>query len=113
MQEQYQAAVEILSEKVTQFENWYECRNLIPAVECIASESAREVAWRMGGNKNYSTIDQSEELSGQVQQAAEKEIKKMLFSLRDQLEVEDFRKCITVLEELYQCNENQKKGEQT
>lgn len=101
MNRQYEAASVILEEAVAEYGNWLECRNLLPAIQKISEAAAEDVNWRMGKAIQKLSTGEKEtlELKQAVVTASEKVINRMLFSLRDELEPEVFRRCIEILEE--------------
>lgn len=97
--ENIEQAQKILQENVQKFMNWYECRNLVPRVAECAKGAAEDITWRMKGN--WRGLEQKSYLQAAelVHISAQKTIAHMLYRLRDELEPEEFRKCLDILEE--------------
>lgn len=100
MHSQYKKAEHILRQEIQSFFDWYQCRDLVPRIQGIGTETAAELVWRMGKylkELNLPETDQ-ENLQKHLQETAEKVIDKLLFELRDQSEPESIRKIVEILE---------------
>lgn len=87
-----------IEQGIEEFRNWYECRELVPLIQKIASLSAADVCGRL--EKPFKEIEETERerLLAAVESSADKVIARMLFALRDELEVETFQECLEILE---------------
>lgn len=103
MRHQYQLAEKILSEEIQKFLDWQECRNLVPRIQQIGADAAKELVWRM--EKFFRNLDlpetQKELLRRQLEETTEKVVDKLLFELRDQAEQETLQRTIEILEKVY------------
>lgn len=101
MEKQYEMAASMLEEAAKEYENWLECRDLLPGIRKISATSAEETVWRLKGKVQQTVPEEKKqkELLEYTAEAAEKVISHLLFALRDELEPETFRKCIEILEE--------------
>ncbi len=103
MRHQYQLAEKILSEEIQKFLDWQECRNLVPRIQQIGADAAKELVWRM--EKFFRNLDlpeaQKELLRRQLEKTTEKVVDKLLFELRDQAEQETLQRTIEILEKVY------------
>lgn len=109
MRRQYQQAEKILSGEIQKFLDWQECRNLVPRIQQIGADAARELVWRM--EKTFQKLDlpetDKEGLRKQLESTAGKVVDKLLFELRDQAQQETLQKTVEILEQVYG---EQKKG---
>ena len=100
MQRQYEHARDIIEEAMQEYFSWQECRDLIPRIQNIGAAFSEELLWRMGGTLQNLTLEQEEEqrLKTDLERTAEKVLDKLLYQLRDQLEVSAFRDCLDALD---------------
>lgn len=103
IKENIKAARKILEVQMKEFLNWYECRDVIPKIQTISSEAANDMEQRMQKIIKKLAINEREqvELGQQLDLAATKVVKKMIFGLRDTISQPAFRECIEGLEKLY------------
>lgn len=101
MKEQYEKASALLEEGVLEYINWYFSRDLIPAIEKIGSNAAKDVSWRLRVSRFAEEKEKQEFLREAVEDSSGKVIRHMLFSLRDKLSPESLNKILQVLEEEY------------
>ena len=91
----------ILKEHMDEFRTWYYFREWIPAVQRIGKTAGRITNAKL--TKVYREIDQAleepEELKRNVRKAAEKSVTKILYGLKNHLSPEQWKDCITALEE--------------
>lgn len=92
------AAEQILKQKLAEFKDWYECRDLIPRMQQVGRQAAEEICWRMGRGFGRLSREEQEQLTGIAMESAQKVVDKMLFALRDELKTEELIKCLEVLE---------------
>lgn len=90
----------IIRENMKVFYDWLGGREWIPRIQDLQRETAEELVWR--ARKALKTLDVEEdkktEFNNQLKKTSEKVMGKVLFSLRNNLEDEEFQKCISVLE---------------
>lgn len=103
MRSQVLAAEAVIEEKIKEFQSWHDCRDLIPRVQKISGQAARDAVWRTG--KTVSGLMLSEHARSQLELAMEeataKVVGKLMFELRDSLDTEQFRECVDALEQVY------------
>lgn len=102
MQQRKQKAEAILSQRLSEFWEAKECRELVPRIWQIGQRAAEDVRWRMGRElKQLSLSNEEQQLAGlKVQESAKKVIGKMLFALRDELGKEELERCVEVWERM-------------
>lgn len=97
---QKEEAEKILEERITEFKDWYECRDLIPRMQQIGCLAAEEICWRMGRGMGQFSIEEQDKINGMLKESAQKVIDKMLYTLRDELQGEELLKCLKILEHI-------------
>ncbi len=97
-------AQQILDEQMEEFEQWYECRDVIPKIQEIKDSAVEDFNWRLQKIMRELPMESGEkaELKEEMSSAAGKVIAKMLFTLRDHVAQESFRECVEVLSQMYQ-----------
>lgn len=101
MLKQYREASAIIEDGVSEYMSWLECREFLPVIGLISRKAGEEVSWRMGKTiqKMKEAKEERQELTQAVSSASEKVIQHMLFLLRDEMEPEQFRNCLEILQE--------------
>ncbi len=92
--ENLEKAKNILNEYIESFYKWYYNKDLLGSIFEIGQKFSQDSIARV----NKFLDDKNKEY---LEVASKKEIEKLIFCLRDNLEVEDFKKVINVLEEKY------------
>ena len=97
-------AKEILEEFIQEFHTWYDCRDLIPIVNKVSAQAANDVTLRLTKpmRKLEAVESQKEDLEKAIDTAATKVVNKLLFCLRDNLDVEAFRDCVEAVARMYE-----------
>lgn len=103
MRRQIQAAERIAEEMEGEFLSWAACRDLIPKVQRISHLAARDAVWRTGKAVKELGLSKTEQanLEQTMENATTKVIGKLMFELRDSLNIDTFRECLEVLEQVY------------
>lgn len=101
MKEQYEKASALLEEGVLEYTGWYFSRDLIPAIEKIGSNAAKDVSGRLRFSRFAEGKEKQEILKEAVEDSSGKVIRHLLFVLRDKLSPESLIKIIQILEEEY------------
>lgn len=103
MRRQVQAAEAVMEEKIKEFQSWYDCRDLIPRVQKISGQAARDAVWRTGKTVNGLMLSEHarNQLELAMEEATAKVVGKLMFELRDSLDTERFRECVNALEQVY------------
>ncbi len=106
MRRQYQQAQKILEDEIQKFEDWQQCRDLVPRIQQIGADTAKELVWRL--EKPFRNLDvpeqQKELFQKQLQDTASKVVGKLLFELRDQAEQETLRRTVEIMENIYKSS---------
>lgn len=92
---------ELLSEYVNEFKQWYQFRNLVSTVDDISNIVSDITDAKL--TKVYKTIDlskeQQESLQYNVQMATKKAVSKIIFGLRDVLQIDQCEEVLKALEQ--------------
>ena len=96
---QQQEAERILSQKAAEWNDWCACRDLIPRMQQVGREAAKELCWRMQRVTGAFPKEQQQMLSAALDESAQKVIGKILYTLRDGLAREEMRRCVELLEQ--------------
>lgn len=94
LQAQLKQAECLLAEQEQKFHNWLEGRDLLPKMDEIGDSFAEDVLFRIGASLKSLPKEQRELVQSEVHSAAAKEIKKLLFHLRDDVGADTFRRCV-------------------
>lgn len=97
LQLQLEAAERMLAEQERKFVNWLGGRDLLPKMERIGDAFGEEVLFRMGAILKTLPPEEQELTRAAVQSAAAKEIRKVLFHLRDDIGAETFSQCVDAI----------------
>ncbi len=99
MRRQQEKAMALIEEGTEEFESWFECRELIPAVNRIAGAAAADICGRLEKPFRQTQTGQREKLLEAVAGSSHKVAARMLFALRDGLDTDTFRECLEILEQ--------------
>lgn len=92
---------ELLSEYVDEFKQWYQFRNLASTVDGISDIVSEITDAKL--TKVYKSIDiskeQQERLQSNVQMATKKAVSKIIFGLRDVLQIDQCEEVLKALEQ--------------
>lgn len=104
-----QKAREILQEFLKEFRRWYECGDLVPVIQQISAQASKDVELRLKKPLRQIQIadKEREELENAVQMAASKVMNKILFGLKEQLDVSTWRECVEAAARIYPEEEGQ------
>lgn len=97
---QREAAGAILSKKLAEFKDWYECRELVPRMQQIGRQAAEDICWRMGRVGLECMQDDRERFFQILNESSAKAVDKLLFALRDGLPREELYHCVEILENI-------------
>lgn len=98
LRSQLAQAEEMLQEQKTRFINWVECRDLLPKVEEISERFAGEMSLRMTPAMKALPESQREAMTAAAEDAARKEMKKVIFAVRDESGIDAFRQLVSALD---------------
>ncbi len=93
-----QAAGHLLQQRIQEFWDWQECRQIVPRIQRIGRGTAKEVCWRMGGKLSAFSATEREQIKDMAAQSAEKSVSRLLFALRDHMGREELEHCMDLLE---------------
>ncbi len=72
---------------------------MIPRMQQVGREAAKELCWRMQRVTGAFPKEQQQMLSAALDESAQKVIGKILYTLRDGLAREEMRRCVELLEQ--------------
>lgn len=98
MKREWKKAHELIEEGIEEFQNWYECRGLVPIAQKIATLAAEDMCGRL--EKPFGKVEEGRrrELLKTVGESGEKVTASLLYALRDELDTDMFRRCLEILE---------------
>lgn len=99
----------LLREKTQEFQNWYDAKDVVPMLLQISEKASEDVMARVTGQirknlpvfqKNMEEADlaAAEEI---VRKSVQKVVNKLMFSVRDSVDVSTFRDCVDAMSDLY------------
>lgn len=106
---QMKDAEAILEQKIEEWKDWCECRELIPRMQKVGREAAEELCWRMRRVTGALSRSEQEMLDAALNDSAQKVVDKMLYTLRDGLAREELYQCVELLEHIRYEKNAQKK----
>lgn len=92
---------ERIGKNIQEYIVWYESRDAVPLMLELSRAAARDAAARVGKPIRRAAPDQYEAIGTAIEQAVAKVVNKLLFSIRDGVDVETFRQCIDEMKKLY------------
>lgn len=94
---------EILKTKIEEFISWYECRDIIPIVQTVSENAAKDVGLRIDKTIKKLGIDctDKELLSTTIHSATNKVVSKLMFGLRDNVSATTFQECMEALKNIF------------
>lgn len=98
---QRQEAEKILSQKLAEWNDWCECRDLIPRMQQVGRQASKELCWRMRRVTGSLHEEEQQMLLEALDDSAQKVVDKILYTLRDGLGREELRRCVEVLEQIH------------
>jgi len=99
-------AKEILKLYISEFENWYLCRDLIPDINKIRKEAAININWKLNRYIKKLNVDddEKEKLKSAIENAANNVVGKIMFNLRDNIEPKILKDCINIIKKGFEQN---------
>ncbi len=96
MKAQMAEAEKLMEETLDEFVSWYECRDFVPLIKKISHEAAKDTSWRMGQTfqKMHIENDERRQLENAVEKTSQKVVQKLMFELRDQVNIDTLRECL-------------------
>ena len=99
----------LLREKTQEFQNWYDAKDVVPMLLQISGKASEDVMARVTGqirkslpafqgNVEEADLAAAEEI---VQKSVQKVVNKLMFSVRDSVDVSTFRDCVDAMSDLY------------
>lgn len=100
----------LLREKTQEFQNWYDARDVVPMLLQISERASEDVMARVTGqlrkslpvlqeNMEEADMAAAEEI---VRKSVQKVVNKLMFSVRDSVDVSTFRDCVDAMSDLYE-----------
>lgn len=102
-------ARKLLYEKTQEFQSWYDAKDVVPMLLKISEKASEDVMARVTGQLRKS-LPALQENVGEADQAAvqkivrtsvQKVVNKLMFSVRDSVDVSTFRDCVDAMSDLY------------
>lgn len=94
-------AEQLLEEKVQEFQSWYDAKDVVPMLLQVSEKASEDVLARIDGRLRKKIPGQQEEVEKIVREAVQKVVNKIMFSVRDSVDVSAFRDCVDAMTELY------------
>ena len=94
-------AEKLLEEKVQEFQSWYDAKDVVPMLLQVSEKASEDVLARIDGRLQKKIPGQQEEVEDIVREAVQKVVNKIMFSVRDSVDVSAFRDCVDAMTELY------------
>ncbi|MCD8365382.1 MAG: glutamyl-tRNA reductase [Clostridiales bacterium] len=93
----------ILNAQMDDFFTWYHCMDVIPQIEELKQQMARDLSPRLRKELRKLPLDCDDRqyLTCEIEAAEKRAANKLLFGLRDNLDPQTFRKCLDCLTQLY------------
>ena len=103
LRECVEQARKILKEYIQEFTTWYDCRDLIPVIQEICTNAAKDVGLRIHKEVSHLQIDTQEKdrLEKTIDKAASKVANKLMFDLRENLSMDTWRECVEAIAKIY------------
>lgn len=103
LQEVLMQADVILHKYKIEYENWYQSKDLVPHLMSLSKKAAKDVRFRIEKSVRKVVAEtERDELENVIEQATQKVINKIMFEMRDTMNVETFRDCVGAMENLYE-----------
>lgn len=83
----------LLNEELRDFATWYDCRDLLPLAERLSERFAKDMLFRLDGL--------GPEAAPRIEDAAAKQVRRLLFAIRDEAGAAVFRDCLEAVEKFY------------
>lgn len=107
-------AEQLLKERTQEFQNWYDARDIVPMLLKISERASEDVMARVTGQlrKNLPALQGNMQEADQaavediVRKSVQKVVNKLMFSVRDSVDVSTFRDCVDAMSELYSGDED-------
>lgn len=106
MNEDLKRVGEILKAQIEEFVEWYECKDVIPLVKQIADLAAKDIGDRVWGISRKLEMEEEcrESLERNISEASKKVVDKLIFGLRDNINIDTWRECIEGMNKIYHDN---------
>lgn len=95
-------ARQLLEAKAAEFESWYDARDVVPMLLTISGQASEDVIARIDKKLRKSVPEQQDAVEDMVSTAVQKVVNKLMFAVRDSVDVSTFRECVDAMRELYE-----------
>ncbi|MBQ4044929.1 MAG: glutamyl-tRNA reductase [Lachnospiraceae bacterium] len=94
----------IIQEYIKEFHLWLSCTDLVPMIRKVCQQAANDVDLRVAKPIRKLAADDSDkkELESSIEAAASKVVNKLLFGLRDHLDISTWRDCVEAASKIYE-----------
>jgi glutamyl-tRNA reductase len=101
LKEAFAKAEQILHAAFEEYEKWYEARDVVPQLLTLSSMAAEDVLGRLEKPLKEASVYEDEMLKKAIRKSAGKVVGKLLFGIRDSVDAQTLRNCLTAMEGLY------------
>lgn len=109
MRQAVEHAVQLSDQGAEEYRSWYENRKTIPQLLTVSGQAADDVLARIAGSLGECAKEKREYLEKRITDAVEKVTRKCLFGIRDSLDAETFRMCLSAIETVYENSGQQER----
>lgn len=101
MREAFEKAEQILQTAQEEYEKWYAARDVVPQLLALSDLAAEDVIGRLEKPLKEASVYEDEMLKKAIRRSAGKVVGKLLFGIRDSVDAQTLRSCLTAMEGLY------------
>ncbi|MFI3313764.1 MAG: glutamyl-tRNA reductase, partial [Eubacteriales bacterium] len=94
--------VAMLESHVHEFVTWFQCRDTLPAIGRLAEKFATDTAHRMESAIHQQNMEDFKLFDEKLRDISQKQLKKLLFAIRDEAGAVTLHRTIAALEKLYE-----------
>lgn len=95
-------AEDILQAAVSDYAKWYEAKDVVPQILALSEAAAQDVTMRLEKPLKRAGEADNEELQEAISRASGKVVEKLLFGIRDSVDHQTLRDCLTAIKALYE-----------
>lgn len=106
MKELLRQAGRLLEQGIGKFVCWYEARDAVPVLMRLGERAAADVIARVDKPIQKAAPGQREQIEESVQAAVKKVVNRLMFCVRDSVDIGTFRECVDAMQKLYETEED-------
>lgn len=101
--EAYRQAEQILNDQMAEFHLWMDYRDVMPCIGHIRDAAVHDIELRLTKTLHKLPVEKADEehLVNRIEDASGKVVSKLLYMLRDELDLDTFRRCVVIIENAY------------